>query len=401
MIQHHGVGAAEPVRCDRFAVRPHDRGFSRKARHMAALAGDAIDVVDALLPFVIGALDRHTAERVSDVVARRAKIRARVQRGIDSVVIRRKSIFARAELGRFAVRARAQHIGAVIEPGARADVVAGLAIDPRHGVLFGAVFNRGAVDLRVDLPGGKTDRGMAAGTEVVDLALGGRAGLFEQSPVNGFVPGLGHHRRAPLLVDLGMAGATDLGVVEVLGIQHQVAGGIRPVRKERHRAIDVNQLGTRRFQPLFIVLIVIALGFVRRHQRYCKQTGQNTGTCHPSPGQARQHLQHGLHTRMLRVVHGHVPHNGCAGRLSHWHSVGGCRSRCAPWLNERNDAKNVTKYVAHVQHRRTQAEWWVCWSGRQQFSGEWRPLLGRPRRYWGMAPCHCLGKPVLNPISGS
>ncbi|MCY1177682.1 hypothetical protein D9M73_179990 [compost metagenome] len=196
-----------------------------------------------------------------------------MQSGIHGVVIRRNGILARAELGRFAVRSRAQNIGAVIEARAGTDVVAGVAIDPGHRMILRTVFNRGAVDLRSDLPGRETDRGMAAGTEVIDLALGGRTRTLEQGPIDGFIPGLGHHRRAPLPVDLRMTSATDLGIVEVLHIQDQVTGGIGPVREERHRANHMHEPGACRLQPLLIVLIVIALRFVSHHQRYRQQTG--------------------------------------------------------------------------------------------------------------------------------
>ncbi|MNO66856.1 hypothetical protein D3C76_576550 [compost metagenome] len=88
---------------------------------------------------------------------------------------------------------RAQNIGAVIEACAGTDVVAALAIDPRHRMILGAVFNRGAIDLRIDLPGRETDRGMAAGAEVVDLAFRGCTRTLEQRPIDRFIPGLGHH----------------------------------------------------------------------------------------------------------------------------------------------------------------------------------------------------------------
>ncbi len=158
MLEHHRVGPAEPMRSDLLAVWPHDRGLARKTRHVAALASHIVQAVGALLPFIIGALHRHAAEGVRDVVAGAAKIRAGVQSGIDGVVIGRNGIPARAELGRFAVGPRAQDIGAVIEARAGTDVVAGLAIDPGHRMVLRTVFNRGAVDLRSDLPGRETDR---------------------------------------------------------------------------------------------------------------------------------------------------------------------------------------------------------------------------------------------------
>lgn len=223
-------------------VWSHDRCLTRKTRHMAALAGNIVKTVGALLPFVIGPLDRHTAERVRDIVADSAKVRARVQSGIYGVVIGRNGIFTRAELSRFTVRSRAQDIGAVIEARAGTNVVAGLAIDPRHWMIFRADFYRGTVDLRIDLPGRETDRGMAAGVEVIDLPLGGRTRTLEQGPIDGFIPGLGHHRRAPLLVNLRMASATYLGIVEVFYIQNQVSGGIGPMRKEVGRGASRREL---------------------------------------------------------------------------------------------------------------------------------------------------------------
>ena len=129
------------MRGDLLAVWPHDRGLARKTRHMAALAGDLVKAVCALLPFVISAFDRHTAERMRDVVAGTAKVRARVQSGIHGIVIRRNGIFTRTELGRFTVRSRAQNIGTVIEARAGTDVVAGLAIDRGHRMILRAVFN--------------------------------------------------------------------------------------------------------------------------------------------------------------------------------------------------------------------------------------------------------------------
>ncbi|MNC71985.1 hypothetical protein D3C75_1229790 [compost metagenome] len=78
ILEHHGVGPAEPMRGNIFAVWPHDRGLTRKTRHMATLASDTVKAVRALLPLVIRALDRHAAEGMRDVVAGATKVRARV-----------------------------------------------------------------------------------------------------------------------------------------------------------------------------------------------------------------------------------------------------------------------------------------------------------------------------------
>ncbi|MNF64419.1 hypothetical protein D3C84_461490 [compost metagenome] len=95
---------------------------------------------------------------------------------------------------------------------------------------------------------------MATGAEVVDLAVGGLAGSAEQRPVDGLLPGVGHHRGAPLLVDLGMAGTTDLGIIEIPGTQQDVVRRIGPVREEGQPVLFPHQPGARRFQPLVIVL---------------------------------------------------------------------------------------------------------------------------------------------------
>ena len=94
-----------------------------------------------------------------------------------------------------------------------------------------------------------------------------------------------------------MASTAYLGVVEVLHIENQVAGGIGPMRKERHRASHMHEPGARRLQPLLVTLIVIALKFVGyHHQRNHQQAGQKT-----------QLRQRPPHKRMPGVAHKHLP----------------------------------------------------------------------------------------------
>ncbi|MNO91368.1 hypothetical protein D3C76_829090 [compost metagenome] len=254
VAEEGSVGAGEPVRGDLLAIRAHDRRLTGVARHMAVLAGLAFEAIGTFQPFVVGAFDRHAAEGMGDVVAGRAEIRACVQCRIHGVVIGRYGILAWAELGRLAMGSWAQDVGTVVQPCARADVVASLAVHARHRVILRAVLNRGAIDCRVDLPGGQADGRMAAGAEVVDLAASGLAGMLEQGAIDRLVPGLRHHRAAPLPVDLGMAGTADFGIVKVLHLQHGIAGGVGPVREEWQAVLHLHQPRARRLQPFVIAL---------------------------------------------------------------------------------------------------------------------------------------------------
>lgn len=76
-----------------------------------------------------------------------------------------------------------------------------------------------------------------------------------------------------------MASATDLGIVEVFCIQNQVAGGIGPVRKKRHRASHTHDPGACRLQPLLVSLMVIALRFVGHHQRTVSRQVRKHNRC--------------------------------------------------------------------------------------------------------------------------
>ncbi|MDT4857306.1 hypothetical protein FQZ97_917260 [compost metagenome] len=132
--------------------------------------------------------------------------------------------------------------------------MAGFAIHAGHGVVPGGELHRRTIDRGIDLPRGQADGRVATRTEVVDLAFGRLACFAQQRPIDGLIPGLGHHRGAPLLVDLRMAGTTDLGIIEILGAQQDVVRRIGPMGKEGQSVLFLHQPGTRRFQPLVIVL---------------------------------------------------------------------------------------------------------------------------------------------------
>ncbi|MDT4841065.1 hypothetical protein FQZ97_749060 [compost metagenome] len=136
---------------------------------------------------------------------------------------------------------------------------------------------------------------MTTGAEVVDLAFGRLAGPAQQRPVDGLLPGVGHHRGTPLLVDLRMAGATDLGIVEVLGTQQDVVRRIGPMGEEGQPVLFLHQPGARRFQPF-----VIDLGDFGDHRRVRQQDDQGEAGQLEDPGAG------GRWSRCLRYQADHV-----------------------------------------------------------------------------------------------